>query len=301
MTQSPFHFRDWLDRLFVDGEAVFPCRPVIGSGVSEVVELLHSAFRTRSLDLAGPPIDFHPNTAMRAAQTVAAACWRVVSGEGGPDLELTCEPRSAGEHLSADVTLRFLPAVYRRARAQDRVGPLAGALESILRAWPLTGVLAEGAEYVVPGNHREAANTDQGWINCNLRTQFLKIIRRAGLQPWPRLFHNLRASCETDLMKDHPIHAVTEWIGNTPSIALKHYLQVLESDFAKAVNGGAESGAVVVQKPVQSATASNSREETGSQRTLENRQFGRNLPVPVSSRHDIKMGDEGLEPPTSSL
>jgi len=69
-------------------------------------------------------------------------------------------------------------------------------------------------------------------------------IRRAGLQTWPRLFHNLRASCETDLMKDHPIHVVAAWIGNTPKIALAHYRQTLEGDFEKAVKGGAESGAV---------------------------------------------------------
>src|SRR5436305_6668827 len=52
----------------------------------------------------------------------------------------------------------------------------------------------DGAEYVVPGNHRQTALQPGGWVNCNLRTQFLKIIRRAGLTPWPRLFHNLRAS-----------------------------------------------------------------------------------------------------------
>ena len=34
-----------------------------------------------------------------------------------------------------------------------------------------------------------------------------------------RLFQNLRASRETDLMKSFPIH-VCAWIGNTPGIAL---------------------------------------------------------------------------------
>ena len=28
----------------------------------------------------------------------------------------------------------------------------------------------------------------------NLRTQFQRIIRRAGLEPWPKLFQNLRSS-----------------------------------------------------------------------------------------------------------
>jgi hypothetical protein len=79
-------------------------------------------------------------------------------------------------------------------------------------------------------------------MNANLRTTFEKLIRRAGLQTWPRLFRNLRASYETDLVQNHPIHVVTAWVGNTPRIALGHYLQTLEADFEKAI-GGARSGA----------------------------------------------------------
>jgi hypothetical protein len=79
-------------------------------------------------------------------------------------------------------------------------------------------------------------------------TRFLKIIRRAGLTPWPRLVQNLRASKETDLMQHHPIPVVTVWMGNTPRIALSNYLQTLERDFEKATgvapSGGVESGAV---------------------------------------------------------
>ena len=37
--------------------------------------------------------------------------------------------------------------------------------------------------------------TDQ---TTNLRTTFMKLIARAGYEPWPRLFHNMRASCATD-------------------------------------------------------------------------------------------------------
>jgi hypothetical protein len=107
--------------------------------------------------------------------------------------------------------------------------------------------------YIVPGDYRLSSQKPGGWGNTNLRSTFLKIIRRAGLQPWPRLFHNLRASCETDLMKRFPIHVVCAWIGNTPKIALGHYLQTLDADFKNAV-GGAKSGAVAVQNAVQSAT-----------------------------------------------
>jgi len=91
--------------------------------------------------------------------------------------------------------------------------------------------------------------------NANLRTQLCRYIRRAGLEPWPRLFQNLRASRETELAEKYPIHVVCSWIGNTAHIASKHYLQVTDEHFRLGAEGdgrgGAESGAVAVQKPVQ--------------------------------------------------
>ena len=98
--------------------------------------------------------------------------------------------------------------------------------------------------------------------NANLRTQFNRILRRAGVTPWPRLFQNLRASRETELTNQFPIHVVTEWLGNTPSIASKHYLQVTDDHFLLAVEsgGGATGGAQepeVVQQSVPSASDSN--------------------------------------------
>jgi hypothetical protein len=58
-------------------------------------------------------------------------------------------------------------------------------------------------------------------MNANLRTTFEKI-KRAGLTPWPRPFHNLRASRETELVEKYPVQVVTSWLGNTPSVAMRH-------------------------------------------------------------------------------
>lgn len=155
----------------------------------------------------------------------------------------------------------------------ERVVPIFAALRPHLEeAWELAPA---GAVYVVSGAqgdaYRETANGPKGWVNTNLRTTFEKLIRRAGLASWPRLFQNLRASCETDLMANHPIHVVTAWIGNTPKIALGHYLQTLDADFEKAVKGGAESGAVVVQNAVQSRAAASGQDATGSAEVHEHR------------------------------
>jgi len=71
--------------------------------------------------------------------------------------------------------------------------------------------------------------------NANLRTQLLRIIERAKVKPWDKVFQNLRASCETELMKRHEIHVVAAWIGHAPRVALRHYLQVTAADFEAAL------------------------------------------------------------------
>ncbi len=103
--------------------------------------------------------------------------------------------------------------------------------------------------------------------NSNLRTYFLRIIKRAGIQPWPKLFHNLRATRQTELAARHPLHVVCEWLGNSAPIADKHYLQVTDQDYASAIAGptnqsGAESGTVgahfvekTAQNPAQQPAA----------------------------------------------
>lgn len=78
----------------------------------------------------------------------------------------------------------------------------------------------------------------------NLRTQFQKIIRRAGLNPWPRLFQNLRSSCETELAGRFAIHLVTYWIGNSTPVALRHYLTVRDEDYELAARQWAQSPSV---------------------------------------------------------
>jgi hypothetical protein len=93
-----------------------------------------------------------------------------------------------------------------------------------------------GAEFVITRYRRP---------NSNLRTLFMKIIRRAGLKPWPKLFQNLRSTRETELADQFPIQVVCDWIGNTEAIASKHYLQVTEDHFAKALQNALQHPAVL--------------------------------------------------------
>lgn len=93
---------------------------------------------------------------------------------------------------------------------------------------------AEGAEFVLPSFARGISRSPQTWQSFNLRTQFLRIIRRAGVEPWPRLWHALRSSRQTELSHRFPEYIVCKWMGNSERVADKHYLLVRSDDFARA-------------------------------------------------------------------
>ncbi len=99
---------------------------------------------------------------------------------------------------------------------------------------------------------------------ANLRTEFLRILKRAEVEPWPRLFHNLRGSLETDLFEEFAPHVVVAWLGNSEEIALKHYLNVKDSYLAAASTFGV--GQLV------GTSLAETTESSGNQRTL-NRDF----------------------------
>ncbi len=89
----------------------------------------------------------------------------------------------------------------------------------------------------------------------NLRTHIERIIARAGMKPWPRLFHNLRASCATDWVERFPNHAVASWLGHSPLIAATHYLQARDAHFTMATGRDPSEGAAqkAAQNPAHEA------------------------------------------------
>jgi integrase len=82
--------------------------------------------------------------------------------------------------------------------------------------------------------------------NANLRTQFERIIRKAGLLVWPKPWHNMRATRQTELADQYPIHVVCQWIGNSEAVAREHYLSVRDSHFDAA------TGEKAAQNPAHS-------------------------------------------------
>ncbi len=110
--------------------------------------------------------------------------------------------------------------------------------------------------------------------NVNLRTQLERIIVKAGLEPWPKLFVNLRSTRQTELVEKFPVHVVCAWLGNSALIANKHYLQVTEEHFEQAIlsgqkpfeKSGAESGAV---NAAQAGNFRSQRKQTETDETQE--------------------------------
>jgi integrase len=143
------------------------------------------------------------------------------------------------------------PKTEHHAGKASRTIPFFPELRKVLdEAFDLA---SDGAEFVVDPKFRKAAMGPSGWMNANLRTTFEKIIKRAGLTPWPRLFHNLRASRETELVEKYPVQVVTSWLGNTPSVAMRHYLMTTDAHFEAAVKGDEPAADVVEEEAAQKA------------------------------------------------
>lgn len=154
--------------------------------------------------------------------------------------------------------------------------------------------LAEPGTAHVITRYRDAAT--------NLRTQFERIIKRAGLTAWPKLFQNLRATRATELARGWPQHIVSAWLGHSETVAQEHYLQITEEDFRRA--SGLSLTKEAVQNPVQQPAEAARNEpqakntETAKSDNGEELQLGPNC---CENLRDGEMGVTGLEPVTSSV
>jgi len=157
----------------------------------------------------------------------------------------------------------------------------------------------EGDVFIFPEKYRKRAHGERGWNGANLRTTMEKIIRRAKVDPWPRVFHALRASHESDLATSFPLAVVTKWLGNTPSVALKHYIDATDTSFEQAAGwtpSAAKSGAVALRKPVQTGADAAGPDPTRPAGVLGNQGKSRILSDPVEYCPDVQRECMGIEP-----
>lgn len=70
----------------------------------------------------------------------------------------------------------------------------------------------------------------------NLRTGLLKILKRAKIKPWPKLYQNLRSSRVTELRNQgFRENMVAQWLGHSVKIADEHYDQITDDQFRRAI------------------------------------------------------------------
>jgi hypothetical protein len=148
----------------------------------------------------------------------------------------------------------------------------------------------EGSEYVIT-RYRDA--------NANLRTQLQRIIKRAGVKAWPKLFHNLRSTRQTELAEKYPIHVVCAWLGNSRAVAQDHYLQVTDAHFQHAA---AEPKPQQVQAAQNAAQQPAEPARTCSQPPQAEKQDRPVLPgdsAPCDYLHNSQVTPTGSEHPSS--
>jgi len=86
-----------------------------------------------------------------------------------------------------------------------------------------------------PPSQTDCVITRYRETNTNLRTQLKRIMKRASVPVWPKLFQNLRSTRQTELQENFPIHVVCAWMGNSEAVAKKHYLQVTQEHIDRAL------------------------------------------------------------------
>ncbi|RCS43974.1 hypothetical protein DTL42_18490 [Bremerella cremea] len=166
------------------------------------------------------------------------------------DYRKRCQP-------SADKVLTFyreLPTLAEAIKKTAYAEHHAGKAYRIIPIFPeLEPYQQDGCELLDDGQkHLINRYRDS---NANLRTQFLRILRKASVQPWEKLFQNMRASRATELADEYPEHVATAWIGHSVKVARNHYWQVTDDHFAKALKRTDEPAKKAAQNPAQSVHA----------------------------------------------
>ena len=70
---------------------------------------------------------------------------------------------------------------------------------------------------------------------------------------------NLRVSRETELAEEYPIHVMTKWLGNSPKVALRHYLMATEAHFQRDRGKAAQKAAHETRKVARRARAADGK------------------------------------------
>lgn len=162
--------------------------------------------------------------------------------DAAPDAEwrlLIALSRYAGLRVPSEaLALRWSDINWERGRMTIRSPKTARHKDKAQRIIPIfpevLSYLEDAFELAKDKTDRVISRYPEG--TANLREKLYRIFRQAGIKPWQRCWHNMRASCEKELAAKFPLHVAAAWAGNSERVASKHYLTVRESDFEAARN-----------------------------------------------------------------
>jgi hypothetical protein len=145
-------FHDFLSELLNEGRVVFrTSKPPLDRPRPEDIAVLEEAYQAYRLRVAGPAIPFDPAVGYSAADLIRQSSWALVRHDDRIShlkerLKMPIDPKTPAHHLSADLTLRYLPQILNRARVLDPSDPVIELLKASLLRWPLSGVLSDVSE-----------------------------------------------------------------------------------------------------------------------------------------------------------
>ena len=166
-------------------------------------------------------------TTERLIEAAPDAQWRVIialARYGGLRIPSELLPLRWSHVLWDQKKIHITSPKTEHQNKPGRIIPLFPELETILAE---AYELAEAGDTYIITRYRDTTQ--------NLRTTLKRIIRNAGVTPWPRLFQNLRSSRITELDERTSAKAMDLWFGNTAAVRRAHYLQTTEEDYRRAV------------------------------------------------------------------
>ena len=180
------------------------------------------------------------------------------------------------------------------AKRAVRIVPLLPAIDTELLK--LFAEAEDGEEFVFPKLR----------MDSNLRTTLEKILRRASVKQWPKLWQNLRASGATDFAQALPSHVAAAICGHTEQIAKEHYWTVSDNDLDIAIE---KLSPKLAQKLAQS-NVSKSLDSSfnvsevvgaGTKKAQEIQGFDAICRLLASLGETLTVDDIGLEPTTPTM
>ena len=235
---------EWLSKQRTKAGTPF-AKATISGHVKRAKRFFNAAIKARELDrspldglVAGSQVNEERN------QYVSGTDVEEVIGKA-PDAEwrlIIALGRYAGLRMPSEaLALTWADVDFERNRMTIRKG------KTKLREMPILPQLRQYLLDCFDPEQTHVINSHRG--HSNWGTAVKRLTKKAGLETWPRCFQNLRASLETDLTHQFPIHVVTAWLGNSPKVAADHYLSVRDADFTTAIEVGQQWGQQLRETP----------------------------------------------------